>query len=90
IADTAALDDGLVRFRLEVESESIAEAVSSAVAAAGCKLRELHREQTSLEDVFATLTTADHAEESTIEPLAAAGSAAPSTEAQPGSPGDRA
>jgi ABC-2 type transport system ATP-binding protein len=90
IADTATLDDGLVHFRLEVESESVAEAVAAAVAAAGCKLRELHREQTSLEDVFATLTTADHAEEGGTEPLAAAASAAPSTEAQPGSPGDSA
>jgi hypothetical protein len=67
--------------------------VFSAVAAAGCTLRELHREQTSLEDVFASLTTADHAEASPFEPPANSGgtdSPAPSTEAQPGSPGDGA
>jgi ABC-2 type transport system ATP-binding protein len=96
-ADTSVVvEDGgssLLRYRLEVDSESVAEAVFSAVAAAGCTLRELHREQTSLEDVFASLTTADHAEASPFEPPANSGgtdSPAPSTEAQPGSPGDGA
>jgi gliding motility-associated transport system ATP-binding protein len=90
ITDTAALDDSLVRFRLEVESDAVAESVFSAVAAAGCKLRELHREQTSLEDVFATLTTADHAADAAVPPLAASNSAGSPTEAQPGSPGESA
>ncbi len=51
----------LLRYRLEVDSSEVAEAVFAAVAAAGLSLRELHREQTSLEDVFASLTTADAA-----------------------------
>jgi ABC-2 type transport system ATP-binding protein len=65
----------LLRFRLAVESASAAEAVFSAVAAMGgdAKLRELHREQTSLEDVFASLTTADTA----AEPPPAENAAAP-------------
>ncbi len=50
-----------VRVRLDVESPAVAEAVFAAVAAAGLSLRELRREQTSLEDVFASLTTADAA-----------------------------
>jgi ABC-2 type transport system ATP-binding protein len=91
ITDTVVLADdlqpSLLRYRLEVESAGIAEAVSAAVAAAGCRLRELHREQTSLEDVFASLTTADAAA------AAAHDHAAPEPkpaqpEAQP--PGDRA
>jgi ABC-2 type transport system ATP-binding protein len=92
VADTALLADdagaGLFRFRLEVASDTVSEGVFSAIAAAGCTLRELHREQTSLEDVFATLTHADHA--ASEEPLAAAESSASSNETHPGSPGDGA
>jgi ABC-2 type transport system ATP-binding protein len=54
-------DPPLVRARLAVDGAEVAEAVSAAVAAAGLPLRELRREQTSLEDVFASLTTADQA-----------------------------
>lgn len=90
IADTALVaDDGgssLLRYRLEIDAEPVAEAVFSAIAAAGCTLRELHREQTSLEDVFASLTTADHADASPFEPPPPA----PAPEAQAGSPGDGA
>lgn len=50
--------DALLRIRVETDSSpEIPEAVFSAVAESGLKLRELHREQTSLEDVFAALTT---------------------------------
>jgi ABC-2 type transport system ATP-binding protein len=52
----------LQRLRLEVENADVAEALSARLAEAGFSLRELRREQTSLEDVFATLTTRDHAE----------------------------
>jgi ABC-2 type transport system ATP-binding protein len=65
LADSEQLDDAvkpLHRFRLEVEGADVAEALSSKLAEAGFGLRELRREQTSLEDVFATLTTRDHAE----------------------------
>lgn len=76
IADVTTLAEessaGLVRFRLEIESTEVAEAVFGAVAASGCKLRELHREQTSLEDVFASLTTADAAAAATPDASAPA------------------
>lgn len=49
----------LHRLRLEVEHAGVAEALSVELAARGHALRELRREQTSLEDVFATLTTRD-------------------------------
>jgi hypothetical protein len=52
----------LFRLRLEIEQATAAEAVSAALAAAGFALRELRREQTSLEDVFARLTTRDLAQ----------------------------
>jgi ABC-2 type transport system ATP-binding protein len=78
IADRASIVDEagaeLQRFRLEVSSAEVAEAVFAAVAAVGGKLRELHREQTSLEDVFARLTTADTAVDSAGEPPPAAAS----------------
>ena len=51
---------GVVRARLEVDAaelDSVAESVFRAVANAGIDLRELRREDTSLEDVFARLTT---------------------------------
>jgi ABC-2 type transport system ATP-binding protein len=50
-------DPPLVRAKLEVDGDGAAEAVFRAVAQAGLALRELRREQTSLEDVFAKLTT---------------------------------
>jgi ABC-2 type transport system ATP-binding protein len=52
--------DGVVRVRLEVngaELDNTAERVFRTVADAGIDLRELKREDTSLEDVFARLTT---------------------------------
>jgi hypothetical protein len=49
----------LVRGRLVVEGEDAAEKVFRAVAEAGLALRELSAEATSLEDVFASLTTED-------------------------------
>lgn len=52
----------LQRLRLEVEGPAVAEALSLELAQRGFALRELRREQTSLEDVFATLTTRDHAD----------------------------
>lgn len=64
----------LVRIRLEAEPEpEVSEAVFAAVAEAGLTLRELRRDRTSLEDVFASLTTeeATHAENET-EPTAPA------------------
>jgi ABC-2 type transport system ATP-binding protein len=53
-------DQGVVRARVEVnaaELDRAAEQVFRAVADAGIDLRELKREDTSLEDVFARLTT---------------------------------
>jgi ABC-2 type transport system ATP-binding protein len=50
-------DPPIVRAKLDVEGEGAAEAVFGAIAQAGLVLRELRREQTSLEDVFAKLTT---------------------------------
>jgi ABC-2 type transport system ATP-binding protein len=49
----------LSRLRLEVESLAAAEALSLALTQHGHAIRELRREQTSLEDVFALLTTAE-------------------------------
>jgi hypothetical protein len=51
---------------LEADNTDVAERVFQAAAEAGVVLRELRREQTSLEDVFASLTTKEaRAEEST-------------------------
>jgi ABC-2 type transport system ATP-binding protein len=50
-------DPPLVRVKLEVDGDGTAESVFRAVAQAGLTLREMRREQTSLEDVFAKLTT---------------------------------
>ncbi|HEX4351889.1 MAG TPA: ATP-binding cassette domain-containing protein [Polyangiales bacterium] len=58
-----AADAALFRIRIEVDGPAVAEAVSASLAAAGLPLRELHREQSTLEDVFATLTTRDLAHE---------------------------
>jgi ABC-2 type transport system ATP-binding protein len=65
IAETTLLspEPPLLRMKLEVDAGDVAERVFSAVAAAGLTLRELRREQTSLEDVFAKLTTHDAAAE---------------------------
>jgi ABC-2 type transport system ATP-binding protein len=59
--------EGVLRARLEVEGtalDEVAERVFRAVADAGIDLRELRREDTSLEDVFARLTTRDSGAES--------------------------
>ncbi|MBN1656325.1 MAG: ABC transporter ATP-binding protein [Deltaproteobacteria bacterium] len=68
VVEIAPLQDDpsapLMRVRVETDpSPEISEAVFEAVAAAGLKLRELHREQTSLEDVFAALTTEEQNQE---------------------------
>lgn len=70
-------DPPLVRIKLEADPGDVAEAVFGAIAGAGLRLRELRRDQTSLEDVFAKLTTHD----AVSEPSAAAASA--SDEAKP-------
>jgi ABC-2 type transport system ATP-binding protein len=64
----------LIRLKLEVENAGVAEAVSAALAAGGFALRELHCEQSSLEDVFASLTTRDLAahDPTSPEPVAPA------------------
>ncbi|MEY4581870.1 MAG: hypothetical protein RL701_6573 [Pseudomonadota bacterium] len=51
----------LQRLRIEVEATGVAEELSLELARRGYALRELRREQTSLEDVFASLTTRDRA-----------------------------
>jgi ABC-2 type transport system ATP-binding protein len=56
--------DGVVRARVEVNAadlDSAAERIFRSVADAGIDLRELRREDASLEDVFARLTTRDAA-----------------------------
>jgi ABC-2 type transport system ATP-binding protein len=65
IADISEVpqEDDVWRVRLEASAGAVSEAVFGAVAAAGLALRELRREQTSLEDVFASLTTRDAATE---------------------------
>jgi ABC-2 type transport system ATP-binding protein len=55
------IDPPVLRVKLDVDAGEVAEAVFAAVAAAGLTLRELRREQTSLEDVFTKLTTRDAA-----------------------------
>lgn len=51
----------LIRLRLEVDALTTAEALSLQLAQRGHAIRELRREQTSLEDVFALLTTNERA-----------------------------
>jgi ABC-2 type transport system ATP-binding protein len=84
VLDAALLgQDGgadLVRVRLGVDSTNVAEAVFAAVARAEMTLRELRREHTSLEDVFASLTTADAAAPATDSSHA---SSAESSSAEP-------
>lgn len=71
-------DPSLVRLSLETDIGDVAEAVFRSVAQAGLTLRELRREQGSLEDVFAKLTTRDIEHESppAQEPAAGAGEGA--------------
>jgi len=60
IMDVAALDNEsppLLQIRLEAQAGPVDERIFKAVAAADLVLRSLKREQTSLEDVFASLTT---------------------------------
>lgn len=60
VMDAEQLEAGptpLSRLRLEVEGPGTAEALSLQLAQGGHAIRELRREQTSLEDVFALLTT---------------------------------
>jgi ABC-2 type transport system ATP-binding protein len=71
----------LFRFRLEADGGEVAEGVFQAVAAAGLTLRELRREQTSLEDVFAKLTRHDAA--APTAPPAESAAQAPAREDQP-------
>lgn len=62
--------DGVVRVRVETsasELDRVAERVFRTVADAGIDLRELRRADTSLEDVFARLTTHDVASEAHAE-----------------------
>ncbi|MEY4514379.1 MAG: hypothetical protein RLZZ450_6501, partial [Pseudomonadota bacterium] len=63
--------EGVVRVRVEThasELDRVAERVFRTVADAGIDLRELRRADTSLEDVFARLTTHDAASEAHPEP----------------------
>src|SRR4051812_14850402 len=66
--------DGVFRARVEVNAadlDRIAELLFRSVAAAGLALRELKREDTSLEDVFTRLTTREHEEPSAAGDAAA-------------------
>jgi ABC-2 type transport system ATP-binding protein len=65
IAETTVLspEPQVLRVKIEADAGDVAERVFAAVAAAGLTLRELRRDQTSLEDVFAKLTTHDAASE---------------------------
>ncbi|MDH5675649.1 MAG: ABC transporter ATP-binding protein [Myxococcales bacterium] len=54
--------DSIVRLRVEADPGDVAERIFAAVAEAGLRLRELRREQASLEEVFTQLTTQDRAE----------------------------
>jgi ABC-2 type transport system ATP-binding protein len=65
----------LSRLRVEVAEAAVAEQISLELGRGGHALRELHREQTSLEDVFATLTAL-----TTREPEAHAEPAVPTGE----------
>lgn len=66
VSDAVRMPDAndLIRLTLEADNAEVAERVFQAAAAVNMVLRELRREQTSLEDVFASLTTS--------EPIAAA------------------
>lgn len=60
LLDVEQLESDLTRLRLEVEAVTTAETLSLQLAQRGHAIRELRREQTSLEDVFALLTTDEH------------------------------
>ncbi|HTU62055.1 MAG TPA: ABC transporter ATP-binding protein [Polyangiales bacterium] len=60
LLDAEQLEPDLLRLRLEIEGSAAAEALSLALAQGGHAIRELRREQTSLEDVFTLLTTREH------------------------------
>ena len=82
IADLTMLqnDPPLVRARLEAGAGEVAEAVFRAASAAGVVLRELRREQASLEDVFTNLTTRDAAADAAAEADAGSGGGAESAD----------
>lgn len=68
VSDAIVLPESadLIRITLEADNTDVAERVFQAAAEGGVVLRELRREQTSLEDVFASLTTKEaRAEEAT-------------------------
>jgi ABC-2 type transport system ATP-binding protein len=71
----------LLRIALAVDSPDVADAVFPALASAGLKLRELRRPETSLEEVFASLTHNDRAAEAAV---AASEPEPPAAEAGPG------
>jgi ABC-2 type transport system ATP-binding protein len=81
IADVTVLqgDPPLVRARIEAGAGEVAEAVFRAASGAGVVLRELRRDQASLEDVFTNLTTRDAAAEGDAPD--AGGENAPATDA---------
>jgi ABC-2 type transport system ATP-binding protein len=60
LLDAEQLETDLLRLRLEIESSTAAESLSLSLAQGGHAIRELRREQTSLEDVFTLLTTREH------------------------------
>ena len=69
LLDAEQLETDLLRLRLEIESVTAAEALSLTLAQGGHAIRELRREQTSLEDVFTLLTTREHgAQAEAVEP----------------------
>jgi ABC-2 type transport system ATP-binding protein len=57
IIDVAAMDSDGLRIRIDAAAGPVDERIFAAVAAAGLVMRGLKREQASLEDVFAALTT---------------------------------
>ena len=61
VSDAIVLPESpdLIRITLEADHTNVAERVFQAAAEGGVVLRELRREQTSLEDVFASLTTTE-------------------------------
>lgn len=92
VLDAETPADGFARLRLEVDSGETTEALFMAFAKAGLPLRELHREQTSLEDVFTNLTTREgEGSPDTVEvpetPLDAEPSAEPKQKNGPEGPG---
>ncbi|HET8937343.1 MAG TPA: ABC transporter ATP-binding protein [Polyangiales bacterium] len=68
VLDVEQLESDLARLRLEVDAVATAETLSMQLAQSGHAIRELRREQTSLEDVFALLTTNERGAQ--VEPSA--------------------